>query len=504
MRTSPWRHERSSRFFPPAEPVALNVRPKHSKLTESAPPGTIFSRVVPTKAVGRALVVLLAEAFLFCDLAFGLPSLRDQLALAEKDDDTNAQIELIRRILDTEPGDDELRGRLTELWISVEDYDMAESALRDWTNAPEATRKRVLAAALFHRDQKKDKAVALLEGYLAGHAEDVEITRQLAGYLDKMGSNKELVDLLDKAPGSEQEADLLLLRAVARRKLQDFPGAVRDFAAADKLSPEDSGIAANRPSFDRLRAALAGIEAANTLLARNPGDLRARLARSYWYLTTGSAGDLALEDARHAREADPGSVTALLLFAMASNQAGKLSAAQALETLQVDTSKPLPTPETLDRFQRCDARIAQQPKEVSLLLERGRELADNAQQYRLAARDAEAVLEINPRNVSARAAKIREFAKLGRSDDAAIELRVLETQNPPRGVLAGSLSEMADASFAASRLDAALEYVNRAIKLKPEAHYYKQRAAILQRLERFSEATSDLALARQMQKDGDR
>ena len=397
-----------------------------------------------------------------------------------------------------------LRGRLTELWISVEDYDMAESALRDWTNAPEATRKRVLAAALFHRDQKKDKAVALLEGYLAGHAEDVEITRQLAGYLDKMGSNKELVDLLDKAPGSEQEADLLLLRAVARRKLQDFPGAVRDFAAADKLSPEDSGIAANRPSFDRLRAALAGIEAANTLLARNPGDLRARLARSYWYLTTGSAGDLALEDARQAREADPGSVTALLLFAMASNQAGKLSAAQALETLQVDTSKPLPTPETLDRFQRCDARIAQQPKEVSLLLERGRELADNAQQYRLAARDAEAVLEINPRNVSARAAKIREFAKLGRSDDAAIELRVLETQNPPRGVLAGSLSEMADASFAASRLDAALEYVNRAIKLKPEAHYYKQRAAILQRLERFSEATSDLALARQTEKDGDR
>ena len=139
-----------------------------------------------------------------------------------------------------------------------------------------------------------------------------------------------------------------------------------------------------------------------------------------------------------------------------------------------------------------------------MLLERGRELADNAQQYRLAARDAEAVLEINPRNVSARAAKIREFAKLGRSDDAAIELRVLETQNPPRGVLAGSLSEMADASFAASRLDAALEYVNRAIKLKPEAHYYKQRAAILQRLERFSEATSDLALARQMEKDGDR
>ena len=84
----------------------------------------------------------------------------EQLALAEKDEDTHAQIEVIRRILDEKPDDDELRERLADLWLSVEDYDMAESTVRDWANPPESVRVPVLAAVLFVRDGKRDEAVA--------------------------------------------------------------------------------------------------------------------------------------------------------------------------------------------------------------------------------------------------------------------------------------------------------------------------------------------------------
>ena len=122
----------------------------------------------------------LAATFLFCQAALAA-SLRDQLALAEKDEDTYAQIELIRRILDKEPGDGDLREQLSDLWLAVEDYDMAESVVREWTNAPASVRARVFATALFVRDQKKAEAVALLEGFLAGHPEDIEITRQAGG-----------------------------------------------------------------------------------------------------------------------------------------------------------------------------------------------------------------------------------------------------------------------------------------------------------------------------------
>src|SRR5882724_9679154 len=154
------------------------------------------------KMPGRASSLLLTVMFLLCHTAVGL-SLRDQLALAEKDEDTHAQIELIRRILDEKPDDDELRGRLADLWLSVEDYDMAESTVREWTDAPESVSVRVFVTVLFVRDQKKQEAVGSLEGYLVGHPDDLEITRQLAGYLEGMGENQKLVDLLSKAPGVE-------------------------------------------------------------------------------------------------------------------------------------------------------------------------------------------------------------------------------------------------------------------------------------------------------------
>ena len=70
-------------------------------------------------------------------------SLREQLALAEKDEDTYAQIELIRRILEQEPRDTALRARLADLWLSIDDLEMAESIVRDWQQAPAALRAKV-------------------------------------------------------------------------------------------------------------------------------------------------------------------------------------------------------------------------------------------------------------------------------------------------------------------------------------------------------------------------
>lgn len=455
------------------------------------------------KMAYRVSSLLFALGLIFSQTTAGF-SLREQLALAEKEEDTYAQIELIRRILDKEPGDDELREELAELWLSVEDYDMAESTLRDWKQAPESLRTKVLTAALFVRDGKKSEAVALLEGYLARHPQDLELTRQLAGYLEAMGEHKRVVDLLSKTPGAEADAGLLASRALARRKLQDFAGALKDFAAADKADPEHKSVVNNRPSFDRLRAALAGIDTAGAVLAEKPNDLAARISRAYWYLSTGFASGAALEDAEAARRIDQKSVAALILFAEASNQAGSLSPDDAREKLQVDVSKPVPALEVLDRFRQYDAQLAHNPKDISALLARGRELSENAQQYQLALRDAEAALASDPTNAKARAAKLSALAKLGRIEDAMAELRALEPSRPPRDVLAEALSDLVDAAMNASQLELALEFSEKAIKTKPEAQFYKQRAAILQRLDRFADAQDDLARAQQLEKGGAR
>ena len=99
--------------------------------------------------VFHATLSVLLSVTLLVSHASSVLSLRDQLALAEKNEDTHAQIELIRRLLDQEPGDSELREQLTDLWLSVEDYDMAEATVREWRDAPEVVRVSVLAAVLF-------------------------------------------------------------------------------------------------------------------------------------------------------------------------------------------------------------------------------------------------------------------------------------------------------------------------------------------------------------------
>ena len=65
-------------------------------------------------------------------------------------------------------------------------------------------------------------------------------------------------------------------------------------------------------------------------------------------------------------------------------------------------------------------------------------------------------------------------------------------------VLAWALNEIAEGTARASQFDLALEYSNRAIKAKPEARYYRQRAAILQRLDRYADAQDDLSRAEQL------
>jgi tetratricopeptide (TPR) repeat protein len=447
----------------------------------------------------RVLLLLLVPALTFCHTANGL-SLRDQLALAEKDEDTYAQIELIRRSLDKEPGDEALRAELAELWLSAEDFDMAEKTVQDWKSAPEALRASVLATVLYVRDGKKAEAVGLLEGFVAKHPEDLETTRQLVRYLDQMGEQKKILDLLSKASGVDNDAGLLVSRALARRKLRDFTGALGDFEAAEKADGENEAVSNNRPAFDRLRTALAGIEAANAVLAEKPADTAALVSRAYWYLATGFANEPAFADAEAARGIDPKSVAALILFAEASNRTGRLSAGEARKNLAVDVSRSVPSLTVLDRLWRRDGQISQNPRDVAALLGRSQELSE-AQQFRLALRDVEAALAIDSKNSAARAAKVVAYAKLGEFEQAAAELRELETIKPPRELLAQALSSVVDAALAGSQLDLALDLADKMINAKPEAHYYKQRAAILQRLERYSDAQEDLARAQQLEKE---
>lgn len=443
---------------------------------------------------------------LFCVFAFlsTLPAatLRDQLKLAQEAGDNLAEIELIRRILAQEPKDAALHERLADLWISIEDYDMAEKTVQEWKDAPPFVTAGIMADVLYHRDKKQAEAVKLLEDYLKTKPGDAVLTRQLVGYLVAMGENQQILTLLQSLQNKKEDADLFVARAVAARNLNDYEAALKDFATAKSLDADLSGVTSNSAAFDRLEKAAPGLRDAASMLEQDPTNFVGFLGRAYWLLFANFGSDLAFESATAAREIDPGSATAVLLYAFAGNTTGQINVARARDEFGVDVNRSLPSSEIMRQLVATDLQLQEKPKDPALLTTRAYLLNDEAAQYGLGLRDAEIVLELDPKNARARLEKMYSLVKM-KNDPAVVEAeyRQLEANKATPDQLASGCSCLVDALFTASRFDAALEYANRAIKLRPQlAHLYKQRAAVLQKLNRAPQAEADLARAQSLER----
>lgn len=441
----------------------------------------------------RRLATLFVLASVFSFQGATASTLLEQLALAEKAEDTHSQIEILRRILAREPLNGELQEHLIRLWLEVEDYDMAESTLAAWKGAPGSLKAEVGAEILFRRDEKADEAITLLEGYLRKDSDNLIITRQLAGFLAAQREQQKLADLLAAAPGVADEADLLLARATARRAIGNFEGALADFALVEKLDAE----AANpeRPTYDRLKAVMPRLQELAARLVKNPDDINALVTRAQLLSSIGAQSTLVRADAERAWKAAPYSAAARIIYARSA-----LSPAKARAELSVETNVAEPSPESLERLLKLDAMLAAHPEDAPFLAARSFELNDKPAQYALALLDADAALAADPANVAALVEKIYAQVKLNKLSDAAATLQVLENAKPKPERLAHACQYLAEGEMAAFRFEAALEFANRGLKAAPTASLYKTRATILNRLGRLAESSADLASAKKLEK----
>jgi len=441
----------------------------------------------------RRLATLLVLASAFSFQGVSASTLREQLALAEKAEDTYSEIELTRRILDKEPSDAELQEHLLRLWLKVEDYDLAEAALKAWKGAPDNLLAEIGAEILYRRDEKSAEAVALLEAYRLKNPADLVITRQLAGFLGALGEQEKLVALLDTAPGVSDQADLLLTRAGTKRVLGNFEGALADFALVEKLDAE--AATPERPTYERVQSVLPKLQEAGARLAKNPGDVAALIARAQLLSYIGAQNALIRADAERAWQAAPQSIAARIVYARAA-----LTAAQAKAELSVDANAASPTPESIDRLLQLDAMLAANPKDSAALAARSFELNDKPAQYALALLDADAALAVDPANTTAFVEKIYAQVKLNKVADGAATLLAMEKTNPKPERLAQACQYLAEGELAAFRFEAALDFANRGLKAAPSAGLYKTRATILNRLGRLAESNADLASAKKLEK----
>jgi tetratricopeptide (TPR) repeat protein len=444
-----------------------------------------------------ALLLLLATALTRADGA----NLRDQLQLAEKADDRPAQIEIIRRILAEEPDSAKLHGQLLQLWLTEGDYDMADRTLDDWKDAPENIAASAQATILLARHHEDD-AIRVLEIYHQKAPTDLAITRQLSGYL--AGSPARQLALLENAPGVTETPDLLVSRAYARLYLQDYTGALADFAMADKLAPKSNAVKSNRAEFDRVRVAAEGIRLATEQLAKNPRDFTALTQRAYWYLSLGPRAtplERTTYDANAALALVADSAAARILLATSLVRSGKLNQEAALKKYGVDTSKSFLIPETLTQLLAEDVKLQKDPKDGKALAARANLLSHLPAQFQLALNDITTALDLDPRNAAAASERIDILVRMGRLDDAVSALRRLDAMNPPAGTVSSASLLIAGAYLKAYRYREALDYANEAITAKPTAEAYKFRASVWERMDRPADAQADIAKATALEKN---
>lgn len=418
-------------------------------------------------------------------------SLREQLNAATVDEDSHAQIDLIRRLLDQAP-DDALQRRLVTLWIAAADYGMAERVLQNWKSAPEGFRTIAEADILLARDRNRAEALAKLESSHARQPEDREVTLRLVEVLSDQKDNARIDEILTVVPGVEVDAGLLLRRARARRSLTKFEQALKDFATADQIDPE--GSADDRPAFERLGAALPEINLVTKKLAAGSDNFELRIVRAQLYRDGGADSGLIAAEAEAAQTINPGSVAATLLYAVASQ-----SRKMALEEYSVDLRQPPPSAKALRRLAELDVRLSQNPRDAKALASRSFLLNEATGQSRLALRDAEAALEIEGNRSLAHRERIFALTQLNWNTRAAEALAAMERAKVSRLDLARAYGTLAVAELESYRYEAALAYATRSIEAEASAQRYQTRATILQRLGRVAQAREDLQKAKALE-----
>jgi tetratricopeptide (TPR) repeat protein len=421
--------------------------------------------------------------------------LREQLKLATTDDDTLSRIELLRRILDAEPGDAASHQLLIELWLKIADYDMAEAALKAWPAAPAGFAALARSEILLKRDKDVAGAIRVLREYLAIAPKDTNAWNALADALLTTDDAKGQLEALDALIALQPDSKRLIQRAQAKFRLGDYTGAIADAKAAQALSPDSDFVKGNIPQFERLAEALQMLPPLDAAIQKDPKDFAKLLERSWWR-RYGGMNTQSLADADAALAVVPDSLMARIARERVRYLLDEVKAEDVLRDELIDVRKA----HSLDAAQTIaasDLALAKNAKDIEALRKRAFALND-AEQYLLAQRDAETALTIDPKAVPVALEALYATEMLGQ-DPAALYRRI-EQMQPTKPQLATAASYLADFYLRQSNLPLALEFADRSLALREDIRVLRVKAAALQRLNRNDEAKAAMRRADTLEK----
>jgi tetratricopeptide (TPR) repeat protein len=440
-------------------------------------------------------LVLLAIGNGLCEAALTkspLGELRAELALATDEADKQAIIELTRRILDLAPSDAKIWEQLARTQFETKDTDRCSKTLDIWEkNAKprppviDDIRGDVANA----REQFKD-AERYWRAFVAVQPKAGDTLDKIVDLFERRKAWRAGLEISNRAIAVKDTAGRRVLRARFYLRLRNWDAALADIHKANALDASDASVKTWLPKFEQLQKYLPRIKALDAVLAK-PGDTaepwldRARL------LVLSGQPDLALNDAIEAfdNRLPKQSMRARIQSGEALQDVGRSEDAAKMNVAHdlIRAEDHHVSEKALSSLWESDTRISQNPDKTEPLTERANVLR-RLNQYVLALTDAQAALDIDPRNGPAHFESAHALDGLGRFSEA-LKHAVTATEINPNSAVSWYYRGILEAHQA--DFSAAIESQKRSLAVRESVVALREREKCERRLGRIREAEAD-------------
>ncbi len=236
---------------------------------------------------------------------------RDQLKAAQKDGNSDAIIELTRRILADDAQDTDAWAALIQARIETEDYRRALASLNAW----EKIEKPPLAVINDFRgdihlaQDLPAEAERAWRASLSFRPDAYAVLSKLADLLESQERWSDALPFRNRATAAKPAAALFAARAGTLLHLHQWGAAIAGIHKANELDPTDETVQQWLPKLERLESTLDRIKSLDVRIATSLRDPIPLLDQAALFTGIGQPA-LALSNARRALAIAPGSIRA--------------------------------------------------------------------------------------------------------------------------------------------------------------------------------------------------
>jgi tetratricopeptide (TPR) repeat protein len=349
-------------------------------------------------------------------------SLRAELGKALNEQSYDRAVELARRHLKLRPQDNGTWDRLVRAQFGLRDLGGVKQSLDDWRKTVrQPTSKLDEYTGDLAAEQKNDAAaIDAWRKAIGTDQKNVQLWEKIAR-LEKRQHFWMKEDVAWTALLAVQEnAVARINRALCRRRMHRWHDAYEDLQAAQAIGRADPEVERGAKLLERLARFLGEIRELDSAVAVSPNDSGLLADRALLFLRADDA-ELALEDAQTAANIGTWAVRPKLFQALALIALGRGDECEKLAVRKTIRLEAL-TPEFLETIGRLDSEISAEKNNAELYVSRAWQLNEIGQPA-VALQDAETAAKLDPKAAAASAEASYALTKLGRGQEALEQIK---------------------------------------------------------------------------------